>query len=179
MHMRHLLASSSFILFMLPLGADAKLASQGASSEASFTAQGPAGLRIVGKTGGVIMTEDAGSAHVRVPLGAMTTGIALRDRHMRERLQVDKYPNAELVVPVSALKVAGGQTANGTMTIHGQSRPVVVRYDAKRDGNVIHVAGTTAVNMNDYGIETPSYLGVTVKPDVQIAVHFDAVDSAP
>jgi hypothetical protein len=30
--------------------------------------------------------------------------------------------------------------------------------------------------MKEFGIDVPSYLGVTVKPDVQVSVKFDATD---
>lgn len=167
-------------------GAGAKLAlASGAGAQASFTAAGPAGLRVHGTTSEISVNEDARGARVTVALARMTTGISLRDRHMREHLGVDKFPNAELVVARGGLKVpaapgasVAGATATGTMTIHGQSRPVMVRYDAKRDGATIHVSGTTAIDMTDYGIATPSYMGVSVKPGVQIAVSFDVVDAA-
>ena len=32
------------------------------------------------------------------------------------------------------------------------------------------------LNMNDFAIEVPSYLGVTVKPDVDVIAQFDVID---
>jgi hypothetical protein len=32
------------------------------------------------------------------------------------------------------------------------------------------------LNMNDFGIQVPSYLGVTVKPDVDVAAQFEVTD---
>ena len=62
--------------------------------------------------------------------------------------------------------------APATLTLHGQSRPVSVHYDAKDDGATFATHGALRVNMNDYGITVPVYLGVTVKPDVDVSASF-------
>ncbi len=98
----------------------------------------------------------------------------MRDKY----LEVGKYPSAELVVPKSALRIpTNAETsgdATGTMKLHGRTKSVSFHYFARPDGSVIHVAGTVRVNIRDYGIDVPSYLGVTVKPDVDVEVHFGA-----
>ena len=166
---------------LIPLAADARV-TQTAHSQVSFTATGPAGMQIVGTSSDLTVGEEWTNIKVAVPLAKVTTGIALRDRHMHEKyLEVEKYPNAELTLARSGLHVpaAGASsdaTANGTMAIHGKSRQVTIHYVAKRTGGALHVAGSVHVNMNDYGIETPSYLRVSVKPDVDIAVAFDVSD---
>ena len=62
------------------------------------------------------------------------------------------------------------------MKIHGQSKPVTVHYEATRDGDVITVKGAARVNMAEFGIKPPSYLGVGVKPEVDVNVSFQAKD---
>ena len=37
--------------------------------------------------------------------------------------------------------------------------------------------GTVHVNMNDFGITVPVYLGVTVKPDVDVSASFHVAGS--
>jgi polyisoprenoid-binding protein YceI len=63
------------------------------------------------------------------------------------------------------------------MTIHGQSRPMTFSYRAHRDHQSYDVTGSLRINIKDYGIDVPSYLGVTVKPDVDITVHYVATDT--
>jgi polyisoprenoid-binding protein YceI len=161
--------------------ADAKLAGA-ESAEVAFTAVGPGGLKIEGKGTELSLGQDADRVTIVVPLANLKTGIALRDKHMRENyLEVAKFPNAELSVARSALTLpaADGATsgrAEGAMTMHGQSRRVSFRYDAKRAGTRFDVAGDVRINMNDFGIRVPSYLGVTVNPDVTIAVKFSTQD---
>jgi hypothetical protein len=39
------------------------------------------------------------------------------------------------------------------------------------------VRGTVHINMSDYGIASPSFMGVTVKPDVDVTVAFVVTDT--
>ncbi len=149
----------------------------------SFTCSGPGGLRIEG-TGSELSAEERGGAVVlTVPLAKVTTGMSLRDSHMHDRyLEVGKYPDAQLVVPRAGLKFpTNGASvdgrAPGTMSIHGTSRPVSFHYTAVRRGASYDVRGDVQVNMNDFGIVTPSYLGITVKPPVDIKVIFRLVET--
>jgi polyisoprenoid-binding protein YceI len=155
---------------------------QASQAKVTFSCSGPGGLRFEG-TGSELQTADKGDALVlTVPLANVKTGIGIRDNHMREEyLEVAKYPTAELSVPRAGLKSPGDgarveANASGTMTIHGTSRPVTFHYRAARKGSTYDVQGEVHVNMNDYGITTPSYLGVTVKPPVDISVSFQLVE---
>ena len=156
---------------------------QAKEAKVTFSCTGPGGLRIEG-TGDELQTADKGEALVlTVPVAKISTGIGVRDHHMQEKyLESGKYPTAELVVPRAALKFpsegAGvDATAPGTMTIHGKSRPVTFHYRAVRKGNAYDVQGDVHVNMNDYDIPTPTYLGITVKPPVDISVSFRLVEA--
>jgi polyisoprenoid-binding protein YceI len=97
---------------------------------------------------------------------------------MREKyLEVQKYPVATLTIARSALKIprSGEQAVAdvpGTVQIHGQTRPVSVHYEAKGDGTSVDARGAFRINMNDFGITVPVYLGVTVKPDVDVSATF-------
>ena len=97
---------------------------------------------------------------------------------MREKyLEVPKYPAAVLTIARAALKLPNpGEKveadAPGTITLHGQSRPVSVNYDAKDDGATLVTHGAFRINMNDFGITVPVYLGVTVKPDIDVTASF-------
>jgi polyisoprenoid-binding protein YceI len=156
---------------------------QASEAKVGFTCLGPGGLHISG-TGSELQLQDKGDVLVvTVPLGAVTTGIDLRDTHMREKyLETGQYPTAELSVPRSGVKFpADGETvdasAPGTLTLHGKSQAVTVHYKAVRKGNSYEVKGDFHLNMNDYGIVTPSYLGITVKPGVDVAVSFRLLES--
>src|ERR1017187_2872723 len=138
-----------------------------------FVASGPAGMKIEGGTSELDLADQGENVVITVPLANLSTGIALRDKHMKEKyLEVQKYPSATLSVARSALKLpSAGDTIEidvpSTVNLHGQARPVTVHYEAKRDGSTVVLSrGTFRINMNDFGITVPSYLGVTVKPAV-------------
>jgi hypothetical protein len=54
---------------------------------------------------------------------------------------------------------------------------VTFNYTAKKVGAGFAVDGTVHLNMKEYGIEVPSYLGVTVKPEVDVTAKFSANDN--
>jgi polyisoprenoid-binding protein YceI len=143
-----------------------------------FHVNGTAGMSFDGTTTELDVADQNGSVTVTVALGKLATGIDLRDHHMREKyLEVQKYPTAVLTLSRAALRIpANGERASadvpGTLLLHGQSRPVMVHYDATGDAAGSLVSGRLHVNMNDYGISVPSYLGVTVKPDVDVTASF-------
>lgn len=159
--------------------ASAKLSKVG-DANVSFTATGPAGLKIVGTTRDLSVAEDGQSVTVTVPLRGLDTKIELRNKHMREKyLEVEKFPNAVLVVPRAELAQGDSVSAeaNGTMKLHGRERPVRFRYTAKKAGSKTTVSGTVRLNIKDFGIEEPSFMGASVKPDVEVATGFDVVDN--
>ena len=146
----------------------------------TFDAHGPGGLKLQGVTHEATLKDDGKRISVTVPLAGLDTGIDLRNRHMREKyLQVDRFPDATLVVPWSALQVpANGQSleakADGQLTLHGVTRAVRFAYQAKRAGPRIDVTGTLPLNISDYGIQRPSFLGVTVQPDIITHIQLTA-----
>jgi polyisoprenoid-binding protein YceI len=177
--LRHLVILGTWVLG----SAVASAAVTGAGGTATFDAVGPAGLKIEGKTAQLSVAEQDGNLVITVAVGSFDTGIELRNRHMREKyLETEKYPNAVLTVARSAIQFPadGADTAGsaaGTLNLHGQARPITVSYKAHRAGDTYAVTGSARVKMTDYGIAAPSYLGVTVKPDIDVAVSFNAKDS--
>lgn len=151
--------------------AHAKLARTG-EAQVSFHATGPGGLSIVGTTNELAVAETDTDVVVTVPLAKLDTKIDLRNRHMRDKyLEVGKYPNAELRVARSAVQAPSGK-ATGSLTLHGQTKPVTFAYATKPEGGATAVTSTFRVVMSDFGIEKPGYAGVSVKPEVDLDVAF-------
>jgi hypothetical protein len=161
----------------LPCLATAALVVRG-QPDVRFAASGPAGLRIDGEGKELQLSQRPDALTISIPLTSITTGISLRDRHMREKyLEVSKFPTAQLAIARSALKFPAtaqqvDSTVPGTMALHGKTKTVSVHYRASRNGNAYSVSGDVRLDMRDYGIETPSYLGATVKPMVDVTVAF-------
>ena len=62
--------------------------------------------------------------------------------------------------------------ASATLSLHGQTKPVNIRYHAGLAGDTYSIRGSTTINILDFGITQPSFLGVTVSPNVGINVQF-------
>jgi polyisoprenoid-binding protein YceI len=152
-------------------------------AKVAFTCTGPGGLHIEGRSTELQAEAQGEAVVVTVPLSPLSTGIGLRDSHMHEKyLESKTYPTAVLSVPRAGLQFpAEGATveatAPGTLSLHGTSRPVSVHYKASRRGAVYDVSGDVHIDMHDFGITTPSYLGIKVKPPVDIAVTFRLLES--
>lgn len=101
-------------------------------------------------------------------LSKLETGIALRDRHMREKyLEVGKYPKAELVLDQTTVPATGGTFPwTGKLTLHGQTKPV----SGTATASGANFSATFTVTLSDYGVDIPAYLGVTVAKDVTVTV---------
>jgi polyisoprenoid-binding protein YceI len=152
------------------------------TAEVSFTALGPAGMRIEGKNGDLKAADDGTTLKLTLDLSHFETGIGLRDRHMKDHLEVTRYPIAELSVARASLRTpAEGAPvttdAPAMLTLHGKSKPVTVHYTAERAPNAqFQVRGSFRIDMTAFGMEAPRYLGVSVKPNVDIAATFALAD---
>ena len=175
---KHFWMAGSFLGLVSLSAASGAALSSATDSRVSFGATGPAGMKSEGSTTDLSVADDGVNVVVTVPLANLSTGIGLRDHHMKEKyLEVPKYPLATLTIARSALKFPrGGEQVSAdvpaTVQIHGQTRPTKVHYDAKGDGPSFGAHGAFHVNMNDFGITVPTYLGVTVKPEVDVSADF-------
>jgi polyisoprenoid-binding protein YceI len=144
--------------------------------------QGTAGLHIEGTTHELDISEREGDLVFLVPLSHVDTGIGLRNRHLRSHLDVDHFPQAELRVPRRVVVFPGSgkpseSDVQGTLSLHGVSKPCSVHYLAEQGLlGEIRVRGTTRIDMRDFGIEAPSYLGIQVAPAVSLQVDFSVRD---
>lgn len=160
-----------------PPPAPPSLWTQRPGASAGFSGVGPAGFTIDGTTSSVTVTDDGRSFTVVVDLASVKTGISLRDEHMREKyLHVDRFPSAVLTVGRAAVALpdegSRDGTATGSMSIHGVTKEQPFTFKATCAKRVCDVAGTAKLNFNDFGVAVPSYLGITVKPNVTVTAKF-------
>lgn len=182
-HARRTLASAGLLAAGLTfaLAAHAKFVAAG-DVEVKFQAKGPAGLKIDGEGSSLDAREEDGKVVFVASLKDLKTGIGKRDEHLKETLGVNKgHKEAKLTVSRSAVKLPDdNQTVEGKTTgkffLHGKERDVPVEYKVKRTGSDYHVQGKTAINIEEYGIEKPCYLGVCVDPNVKIKVKIKLRD---
>jgi polyisoprenoid-binding protein YceI len=116
-----------------------------------------------------------------LPVESLTTGMGMRDKHMRQR--VFTGPDGQL----SDLVYRGGKTEcaisqdsnaitcslKGELAIRGVPRPLILALNIRENSSGRYrVVGEGAVRLTDYGIDPPRQLGVRVDDQVQLRFEF-------
>lgn len=164
--------------YELPKSSESKLYvfEKSKSNSVEFRAIGnPGFLTIHGSGGhvyGEVKADDKGiSADLYVQLKDFTTGIDLRDKHMREKyLLVDQYPRAHLVIESLTYSHKDGEEFpwTGKLTLKGNTKPV----HGKAIVNGKSLKANFKVLISDYPeIGVPSWLGVTMAESVDVKVN--------
>ena len=116
-----------------------------------------------------------------VPVMSLSTGLGLRDDHMRTyifKTSDGNLPDVRLVA--AAVECAPGAQSqvecpvSGELAIRGTSRPFSMTLTVKPQKDTYRVAGDAVVKLSDYGISAPSQLGVTTRDDVKLHLEFTA-----
>jgi len=165
----------------IALSAQAALSSAGPSTF-EFRAVGPAGLTINGEGSGLVATEAGGIVTLVVPLTELKTGISLRDDHLKKALEVTAHPKANLAVERSKLTFPADNkefdgSAVGQLTLHGVTKPSKFTYKVKRTGSDYHVQARLEVDITQFNMEVPCYLGVCVDKNVKVKTAFKVRDN--
>jgi polyisoprenoid-binding protein YceI len=115
-----------------------------------------------------------------VDLRTLDTGIGLRNEHLRDNyLEVNKGQGFETAT-LSGIDLkgfspdapAGKGSFAGSLTLHGVTKAVTGVVDVRQAGAGLGVKASFPVNLPDYGIRKPRYLGIGVKDIVQVEVAF-------
>jgi polyisoprenoid-binding protein YceI len=117
-----------------------------------------------------IARDGVTAAVVSADLTRLGSDRAARDAYVRDTsLETDRYPTARftLTTPIALPPVAKGTQvhvrASGTLLLHGVTRPVTIKLDARWNGPTIDVVGTAPILLADYGIEPPDTVIASVE----------------
>jgi polyisoprenoid-binding protein YceI len=113
------------------------------------------------------------SGALRVDLQTLETGIAVRDRHMRDNyLEVEKGPEFAVATfdQIRVEKLHGKSTFKGTLLLHGQKQEVTGTADLQQRDGRIRVQAQFPIKVSAFQIPKPTYLGVGVRDEIQIKV---------
>ena len=154
------------------------------TSEVEFKAVGyPTFLKVDGKgsqlKGKFTVTGRQVTGEARFPLSTLSTGIGLRDSHMKEKyLQVKKHPDA--VFTLTQLELTGDFTKKnvsfdqipftGWLTLRGNKHPVKGTVDVLKNGREVTIYAKFATKISYYNIPQPGYMGITVADDVDVFI---------
>lgn len=99
-------------------------------------------------------SADLGQAHfdVQVKLGSVDTRSSERDQTLTgsDFFAVDRFPTAHFVTRDFRKGADGNVVADGTLTLHGISKPVTLKVDFKPDGTAAVLDVSTTLNRLDY-----------------------------
>lgn len=149
---------------------------------AEATVRGPAGLSITAKSSVVDLQDTGDTVTFTIPIDSFKTGISLRDEHMRKAVESEKFSDVKLVLKGSDLTRPKIDDVNyidveGNLTFHGVTKPVQVHYESVADCES-HIGAKVkfSIDLREFGIVPPSYLGLTVKPKVDVVARVRLVD---
>lgn len=111
-----------------------------------------------------------------VDLNTIETGIAKRDKDMRETLEVKKYPFAEFYGKlVSDFDTSSSEVQDarvqGTFKVHGISKEVTIDGTLQMTDEGLRVKASWTLNLNDYNIEPPGILFYRVDKNQDITIE--------
>ncbi len=119
-----------------------------------------------------------------LPITSLKTGMAIRDAHLQNYIfKTDDGQTPDLTftgVNLMCPAARGGEVKcniSGNLTIRGVERPFTLATKIREQGGSVttfRVVGEGSVKLSDYGIERPSYLGVTMKDSVKLQLKFNA-----
>lgn len=117
------------------------------------------------------------SGDLTFDMTSLSSGIGMRDDHMKTKyLEVGKYPKAKLHLTEVALPskwsaktpAAKDIPFKGELTLHGQTKPVAGKFDLGGDASKINAKANFEINIAEFGIDIPKYLGITIKNEVPV-----------
>jgi len=113
-------------------------------------------------TGYAIKTKTGVAAkNVTVDVKSLTTGIELRDKHLKQRLLLKKYPKIEMLKAV-------GKNGSGKAII--VIKGVKKTYSGKYSINGTKLTAKFDVDLSALGINDVNYMGVGVENKVSVEV---------
>lgn len=129
--------------------------------------QGIGKTEAVGRTGDVsgsltIEGTKLTKADFTVDLTTITTNQSRRDGRVQDALDTGEFPKAtfSLTEPIDLGDAvdtgkATSVTASGDLTVHGETKLVQVKIDARVKGNTLVVVGSTDIALADFGVAVP------------------------
>lgn len=131
----------------------------------SFTIEGTSLRGKVYKNGEIYSGQN-----LVLDLRPLKTGMELRDKHVQEYFETNKYPTATLLIGSGAKNKFKGQ-----LKLRNITKPIEGNYE---------ISGTTGtanfkVKMSDFGIKKANYMGLGVEDSVAVTVSMPITVGAP
>lgn len=173
-----------FSVLVFPAQASSILDLSKGQSSVVFTAVGkPSMLKISGKSdkpieGQLKFDGKSLSGIASFDLNSLSTGISLRDSHMKEKyLETTKYPKSTLTFSQVAVPPSlGVQDApfKGTLLLHGIRKVVTGSLTITPGRESAEIKAKFAIQLDDFKISQASFSGITMAKEVNLQVSVSA-----
>lgn len=142
----------------------------------------PGALRVKGTGKGPVGTVSTANnklnAVLEFDLRSLKTGIDLRDSHMKQKyLDTGTHPMAKLVIKDFALPNESGEAsfeAPGQLTLKGVTKSIKCKVESERSSKSAKFDASFRIKLEDFGIDIPKYLGITMAENVDITVKAES-----
>jgi polyisoprenoid-binding protein YceI len=118
---------------------------------------------------------------IHIDAASFGTGVALRNRHLRDEMETERYPfirfALDSVAPTRLSMSAVGRTVtlHGRLTIKAATREVAFPAVVTRAGGAIIVDGQLPAKFTEYGMRPPTRLGGATRVRDDLTLRFHAV----
>lgn len=111
---------------------------------------------------------------VTVPVAQIDCGNGQMNRKLRDALLATTSPTIRFVLSNATVSNRSTITANGQLTIAGQTRPVRITAQGQPvSGNRFRFTGTVPLLMSQYGIRPPTAVMGTMRTRDAVTIRFD------
>lgn len=107
---------------------------------------------------------------VEASLSDFISDNAKRDEHMQETLESSTYPKAVFAIEEVVAKGEHAYVLKGTMSLHGQKKPMAFDATIVPEGNKVRLHATGGMKMSDFGVKPPKMVFVTVRDQVDLSI---------
>jgi polyisoprenoid-binding protein YceI len=189
------LLAATFLVPSIAFSASAGVEIIKDASEVTFLAVGkPSAIKIRGEKGkpeGSLSFSADGktTGEIKLDLNDLATGISLRDRHMKEKyLETQKDGFRHAVIQISKVNFpsdfwtsqkTGEYPFSGSLALHGVKKDIqgTIKVN-ERKADSLKGNSSFSIKLTDYGIQIPSFSGITVAENVEVQVNFAAKTSS-
>jgi polyisoprenoid-binding protein YceI len=126
--------------------------------------------------GGIDLGGAGPTAKLQVDLNTLSSGNALYDAELLQRIDVRRYPKT--FVELSAMERVGRSErflVEGDLTFHGVTRRTAGSVGAEIDQDgLLRVVGEHVFDIRDFDVAAPNVLMLRIYPDVRIELQLEA-----
>lgn len=149
-----------------------------------FATGKPSMLKIHGEskvaTGQLIRSGNAVTGDLQVPLDSFTTGMGVRDSHLKEKIfETKKFDKATLkIVKLQLPDVKPGDYKavdfTAKLNFHGVEKDLAGKADLTLADSSIKFDATVEMNLTDYQVTPPEFMGMSVQDKVKFEAKGEA-----